>query len=72
KDQLLLNAGTGVLSNQSGSLQSGKDIKVQAGQLKPQSGLINAQGSIEVTAGQDIDNSSGQIIANKAIQLSSQ
>ncbi|MBR7730786.1 hypothetical protein, partial [Acinetobacter nosocomialis] len=31
KDQLLLNAGTGVLSNQSGSLQSGKDIKVQAG-----------------------------------------
>ncbi|MEQ1180132.1 hypothetical protein ABLT49_19010, partial [Acinetobacter nosocomialis] len=29
-------------------------------------------GSIEVTAGQDIDNSSGQIIANKAIQLSSQ
>ncbi|HDG7213546.1 TPA: hypothetical protein PGF55_003882, partial [Acinetobacter nosocomialis] len=31
KDQLVLNAGTGVLSNQSGSLQSGKDIKVQAG-----------------------------------------
>ncbi|WP_151869456.1 hypothetical protein, partial [Acinetobacter nosocomialis] len=58
--KLILNAGTGVLSNQSGTLQSGKDIKVQAGQLKTQSGLINAQGSIEVTAGQDIDNSSGQ------------
>ncbi|MER8254199.1 DNA/RNA non-specific endonuclease [Acinetobacter nosocomialis] len=70
--KLILNAGTGVLSNQSGTLQSGKDIKVQAGQLKTQSGLINAQGSIEVTAGQDIDNSSGQIIANKAVQLSSQ
>ncbi|MFW1649890.1 hypothetical protein, partial [Acinetobacter nosocomialis] len=27
---------------------------------------------MEVTAGQDIDNSSGQIIANKAVQLSSQ
>ncbi|QNX10308.1 hypothetical protein IC795_06245 [Acinetobacter seifertii] len=34
KDQLVLNAGTGVLSNQSGSLQSGKDIKVQARPVK--------------------------------------
>ncbi|QNX09755.1 hypothetical protein IC795_06225 [Acinetobacter seifertii] len=31
---LALDAGTGVLSNQSGSLQSGKDIKVQARPVK--------------------------------------
>ncbi|MBK0063986.1 MULTISPECIES: filamentous hemagglutinin N-terminal domain-containing protein [unclassified Acinetobacter] len=70
--ELTLDAGTGILSNQSGSLQAAKDIQITAGQFKSQSGLINAQGAIQATINKDIDNSLGQIIANKAVQLNSQ
>lgn len=69
---LTLDAGTGKLINQSGSLQSAQDIQIKANQLSNQSGLINTQGAIQAQITQDIDNSAGQIIANKAVLLSSQ
>ncbi|WP_353887592.1 hemagglutinin repeat-containing protein [uncultured Acinetobacter sp.] len=72
KGGLLLDAGQGVLLNQLGSLQAAKDIQLTADQLNSQSGLINAQGAIQVNIHKDIDNSSGQIIANQAVQLNSQ
>ncbi|MEN8412421.1 hypothetical protein ABFP33_20960, partial [Acinetobacter bereziniae] len=37
-----------------------------------QSGLINAQGSIQAQVQQGIDNTAGQIIANQSVQLNSQ
>ncbi|MFW1646330.1 hypothetical protein, partial [Acinetobacter guillouiae] len=72
KAQLSIHAGTGLLSNQSGSLQSAKDIEIKAERLHSQSGLINAQGSIQAQIQQEIDNNAGQIIANQSVQLNSQ
>ncbi|KRI64602.1 hemagglutinin [Acinetobacter baumannii] len=69
---LTLDAGTGQLINQSGSLQSAQDIQIKADQLKNETGLISVQGSIQAQITQDIDNSEGQIVANKAVLLSSQ
>ncbi|MFW1736999.1 hemagglutinin repeat-containing protein [Acinetobacter sp. ULE_I046] len=72
KEHLTIDAGTGLLSNQSGSLQSAKDIAIKAERLHSQSGLINAQGSIQAQIQQEIDNNAGQIIANQSVQLNSQ
>lgn len=69
---LTLDVGTGKLTNQSGSLQADKNIEIKADQLKTQAGLISAQGIIQAQINQDIDNSSGQIVANKSVLLSSQ
>ncbi|WP_407503435.1 hemagglutinin repeat-containing protein [Acinetobacter baumannii] len=71
-DALTVNSGSGVLDNQSGTLQAKGDIQLNAEQVNSQSGLISSEGGINLQAHQLVDNSSGQIIANNAVQIQSQ
>ncbi|EXB79618.1 hemagluttinin repeat family protein [Acinetobacter baumannii 299505] len=71
-DALTVNSGTSVLDNQSGVLQAKGNIRIDAEQVNSQSGLISSEGRINLQAHQLVDNSSGQIIANNAVQIQSQ
>lgn len=66
-----MNSGTSVLDNQSGVLQAKGNIRIDAEQVNSQSGLISSEGGINLQAHQLVDNSSGQIIANNAVQIQS-
>ncbi|WP_427838347.1 hemagglutinin repeat-containing protein [Acinetobacter baumannii] len=70
-DALTVNSGTSVLDNQSGVLQAKGNIRIDAEQVNSQSGLISSEGGINLQAHQLVDNSSGQIIANNAVQIQS-
>ncbi|WP_165382243.1 ESPR-type extended signal peptide-containing protein [Acinetobacter pittii] len=70
-DALTVNSGTGALDNQSGVLQAKGNIQIDAEQVNSQSGLISSEDRIDLQAHQLVDNSSGQIIANHAIQIQS-
>lgn len=70
-DALTVNSGTGALDNQSGVLQSKSNIQIDAEQVNSQSGLISSEDRIDLQAHQLVDNSSGQIIANNAVQIQS-
>ncbi|MFH3663805.1 hypothetical protein WAH66_21015, partial [Acinetobacter baumannii] len=69
---LTVNSGSGVLDNQSGTLQAKGDIQLNAEQVNSQSGLISSEAGIDLQVNQLVDNSSGQIIANNAVQIQSQ
>lgn len=71
-DALTVNSGSGVLDNQSGTLQAKGDIQLNAEQVNSQSGLISSEAGIDLQVNQLVDNSSGQIIANNAVQIQSQ
>ncbi len=70
-DALTVNSGAGALDNQSGVLQSKGNIQIDAEQVNSQSGLISSEDRIDLQAHQLVDNSSGQIIANNAVQIQS-
>ncbi|EMC7950839.1 hemagglutinin repeat-containing protein [Acinetobacter baumannii] len=71
-DALTVNSGSSVLDNQSGTLQAKGDIQLNAEQVNSQSGLISSEAGIDLQVNQLVDNSSGQIIANNAVQIQSQ
>ncbi|WP_373357803.1 hemagglutinin repeat-containing protein [Acinetobacter lactucae] len=70
-DALTVNSGAGTFDNQSGVLQAKGNIQIDAEQVNSQSGLISSEDRIDLQAHQLVDNNSGQIIANNAVQIQS-
>ncbi|WP_151869459.1 hypothetical protein, partial [Acinetobacter nosocomialis] len=61
-----IDAGTGVLSNQQGKLQSSQDLTLKAQGIDNQSGLIATQAKLDMQQ-QWLNNSKGQILSGTAL-----
>ncbi|MBS0036553.1 hypothetical protein KEJ53_18720, partial [Acinetobacter nosocomialis] len=70
---IMLNAGQGVLSNQTGKVIAGRTLQLSADQLDNSvQGQINSQDWLTISTGKDINNDSGVIAANQQVNLNSQ
>ncbi|MDE1705033.1 hypothetical protein, partial [Acinetobacter nosocomialis] len=70
---IALNAGQGVLSNQTGKVIAGRTLQLSADQLDNSvQGQINSQNWLTISTGKDINNQSGIIAANQQVNLNSQ
>ncbi|MEQ1117019.1 hypothetical protein, partial [Acinetobacter chenhuanii] len=69
----MLNAGQGVLSNQTGKVIAGQSLQLNADQLDNSvQGQINSQDWLTISTGKDINNDRGVIAANQQVNLNSQ
>ncbi|MEB3755121.1 hemagglutinin repeat-containing protein, partial [Acinetobacter sp. MD2(2019)] len=73
QSDLGLNAGNGALTNQAGTIVSGKALTLSANQLDNRhQGQINSQNNADIRITQDMNNTSGVIAAKQQLTLSSQ
>ncbi|MER8256448.1 hypothetical protein ABS250_19165, partial [Acinetobacter nosocomialis] len=70
---IVLNAGQGVLSNQTGKVIAGQALQLNASQVdNSQKGQLNSQTTLAIQTEKDINNDSGVIAANQQVNLNSQ
>nr|WP_151819299.1 hemagglutinin repeat-containing protein [Acinetobacter seifertii] len=70
---IMLNAGQGVLSNQTGKVIAGQALQLNASQVdNSQKGQLNSQTTLAIQTEKDINNQSGIIAANQQVNLNSQ
>ncbi|WP_413784432.1 hemagglutinin repeat-containing protein [Acinetobacter sp. ACIN00229] len=70
---ITLNAGQGLLNNQTGKVIAGRALQLNANQVdNSQQGQLNSQTTLDIQAIKDINNQSGIIAANQKVSLNSQ